>query len=671
MSKINLTRFQQEGISYLQKCSEKDIVETIKWLNHAYYNNEGTYISDTLYDMLREYVQKHWPNNPVLKEIGAPTFHKKVQLPFCLPSLDKIKPDTNALSLWLQRHSNPPSYIVSNKLDGVSALFTNGALYTRGDGFVGQIISHLIPTFRRFPLFPLSSSSSSSSSLSSSISVRGEIIVLKENWTRGGYSKSFANIRNMVSGIVNSKQPPKSISNSLLDFVAYELIEPAGLSPLNQLKFLENAGFTTVKYSVLNLLEMTNTALSQILITHRSHYDYEIDGLVVAHDAVYKRPNNGNNPSHAFAFKMLLEDQRAEASVVDVLWTTSKDGYLKPRVQIQPIQLCGVKIEYATGFNAKFIQDNAIGIGAVIIMERSGDVIPTIRGVLQPAVAPKMPPELAEGTAQWSTTGVDLILVDPASDVEVQKKKIAVFFRTMKIDGLSEGNIQRIFEAGFQSISAILQMTRNDFLKVKGFQDVMADKLHAAIRVGVLNASLTDWMVASGIFGRGFGSRKLQTVLDCLLPLTRRENVNLSTLLKQKSSEEWIAYIVQNSSGIGVETARDFILNIEAFLQFLEQSGPSGEQGGPNFPVRISGEQGGEKEEEKEEKKQMVVTKLQFKNEILQWVSTQGAVLSETVNKKTDLVICGSLLDDSTKLKRARSLGIRIVEESEILRLYK
>jgi NAD-dependent DNA ligase len=93
--------------------------------------------------------------------------------------------------------------------------------------------------------------------------------------------------------------------------------------------------------------------LSEILLKWRAEYLYEIDGVIVTNDKVYSRKTG--NPDHSFAFKMVLSDQIAEAKVVDVLWTPSKDGYLKPRVQIEPIQLGGVKIEYATGFNGSLL----------------------------------------------------------------------------------------------------------------------------------------------------------------------------------------------------------------------------------------------------------------------------------------------------------------------------
>ena len=102
-------------------------------------------------------------------------------------------------------------------------------------------------------------------------------------------------------------------------------------------------------------------------------------------------PRTDKNPEHAFAFKMVISDQVAEAKVVDVEWNISKTGYLKPRVEIEPIRLGGVTIKHATGFNGNFIESNKIGIGAIIEIIRSGDVIPYIKSVITPAETAKMP----------------------------------------------------------------------------------------------------------------------------------------------------------------------------------------------------------------------------------------------------------------------------------------
>jgi NAD-dependent DNA ligase len=206
----------------------------------------------------------------------------------------------------------------------------------------------------------------------------------------------------MVAGIINQKQISAKISD--INFVAYEVIKPI-LNPKEQMDFLTNNLKTEY---VLNRLEsnISNELLSQLLIDFRKLYQYEIDGIIVTNNQIYERPKILANPEHAFAFKMILSDQIAEAQVVDVIWTPSKDGYLKPRVQILPINLNGVRIEYATGFNGAFIKDHKIGVGAIIQLIRSGDVIPHIMSVTVPAIEAKMPSQ----SYKWNETKVDIIL---------------------------------------------------------------------------------------------------------------------------------------------------------------------------------------------------------------------------------------------------------------------
>ena len=90
---------------------------------------------------------------------------------------------------------------------------------------------------------------------------------------------------------------------------------------------------------------------------------------------------------------MVLGDQIAESKVVDVIWSPSKDGYLKPKVQLQPVELGGAEIRFATLHNAEFVIKNKIGIGAVVQLIRSGDVIPKVQKVIKPAREGKMPDE--------------------------------------------------------------------------------------------------------------------------------------------------------------------------------------------------------------------------------------------------------------------------------------
>ena len=385
---------------------------------------------------------------------------------------------SDALINWTKKYPGP--YIISCKLDGVSGLYSTEEktpkLYTRGDGKVGQDVSHLIPHLR----LPKSKG----------IVIRGEFIIPKIIFETK-YKTKFANPRNMVAGIVNQKTVSEAIND--IQFVAYEVIKPV-LKPSDQMSFLRIQNVETVLNKMVTAL--SNELLSDTLIEWRQTYAYEIDGVIVTDDKNYSRKSG--NPEHAFAFKMVLSDQIAEAKVVDVIWTPSKDGYLKPRVQIEPINLGGVRIEYATGFNGAFINDNKVGIGAVIELIRSGDVIPHIRKVTTPAEEAKMP----SVPFKWNDTHVDVLLEDINSDETVKEKVITGFFRGIGVEGLSSGNIARIIDAGFDSVPKIINMTTQDFLTVDGFKDKTANKLYNGIKEKLESASVISIMSASNIFGR-------------------------------------------------------------------------------------------------------------------------------------------------------------------------
>ena len=448
-SEIYVQEFKQRGLSLLETLSEEELISMIQYANHVYYNSAVALLTDNEFDILKEYTETKYPNNTQLKDIGAPIIEKnKVALPYEMASMDKIKPDTNALTNWLQDYSG--EYVLSCKLDGVSGLYVVenhvAKLYTRGDGQIGQDITHLLSVLK-LPVH-------------NGYAIRGEFIIPKQTFETK-YKTVFANPRNLVSGIINAKKIDSKTQD--LHFVVYEVVHPA-LKPSEQMRTLVELKHEVVRNQTFT--SITNELLSEKLLDWRQNYDYEIDGVIVADDKIY--PRISGNPEHAFAFKMVISDQMAECKVVDVLWAPSKNGLLKPRVRIEPVRLGGVTIEYATGFNGKFILDNKIGVGALIQIVRSGDVIPYIKGVTVAAEKAKMP----EQAYTWSETHVDVILENFSEDSTVREKNATGFFTTLEVDGLSSGNIKRLFKAGYDSVAKILKMSKADFETVEGFKAV-------------------------------------------------------------------------------------------------------------------------------------------------------------------------------------------------------
>ena len=540
----NITEFKQQGIKILNSLSEAQLADMLDAANNAFHCVGSPLMTDGEYDILHQYMENKFPKSAVLQEVGAVVEKNKAKLPYEMWSMDKIKPDSGTLDKWKQKYPGP--YVISCKLDGVSGLYTTEGsepkLYTRGDGKVGQDVSYLIP-YLRLPK-------------DKDVVIRGEFIIKRQVFDTK-YKEKFANPRNLVAGIANAKTVDDKIRD--VDFVAYEVIKPENLTPSQQMAKLAAFGgmmsgiMGTGLIAVQNKTEaaITNETLSETLQEWRKSSPYEIDGIIVSDDRVH--PRTSGNPDHSFAFKMVLSDQMAETHVVDVLWQASKDGYLKPRVQVMPVKLGGVTIQYATGFNADFIEKNKIGVGAVIQIIRSGDVIPYIKSVTTPAEVAKMPEE----AYRWNDTHVDIILENVSGNVTVLEKQIAAFFKGIEVDGLGPGNVKKIIKAGYDSVPKILRMSEADLLKVEGFQQKTAKKLFDGIHSKIDQASLTTLMTASQQFGRGFGQEVMELIMTKYPEVLQEPNVDKLVAIP----------------GIGQKTAERFVEHIPQFMAFMKECG--------------------------------------------------------------------------------------------------
>ena len=632
ISKISdfINNFKKNSINSLDSLSANEFVNILRELTKAYHN-QTPLLTDSEYDIIKDYFEIKYPSEYSLwsKEVGAPVEKNKAILPYQMGSMDKIKPDTNEILNWTKKFKGP--YVLSCKLDGVSGLYTTEGptpkLYTRGDGKVGQDISHLIP-YLNLPK-------------NKNLVIRGEFIIEK-NVFETKYKNEFANPRNMVAGIINHKTIDK---NKIIDvhFVAYEVIKPI-LNPSEQMEFLRNDLKTEC---VLNRLEATisNELLSQVLIDNRRIYKYEIDGIIVTNDKVYERKSG--NPEHAFAFKMVLSDQLAEATVVDVIWSPSKDGYLKPRVQIMPINLGGVRIEYATGFNGAFIKNNKVGIGAVIQIVRSGDVIPHILSVTIPAQAPKMPSQ----SYKWNSTNVDIILENVEQDETVREKVITGFFKGIEVEGLGSGNVSRIIEAGYNTIPKIINMTVEDFLKVEGFKITMANKIYNGIKEKTAEASLNILMSASNLFGRTLGEKKIELIMN-----------EYPDILISKESKAQKIQKIQKVKGIAEKSAESFVESIEGFINFIKECGLENKLIQPFITSSIN-------VDSPLFNKTIIMTGYRDKN-LEDKIKYVGAKIGTSVSKNTYLVIVKHLEEDTGKATDAKKIGVPLITIDEFNNKY-
>ena len=364
----------------------------------------------------------------------------------------------------------------------------------------------------------------------------------------------------------------------------------------------------------------------------------------MANDAVY--PRGKGNPEHAFAFKMAISDQMAEAKVVDVLWEVSQDGYFKPRIRIEPVNIAGVNIEYTTGFNGKFIEENGIGVGAVVRIIRSGDVIPYVREVIAPAAKAKMP----DVPYVWTTTRVDIMVENAAEDPAVKRKNVIGFFLELDIKGLGESNLKKIVDAGHDTVAKILGLQLADLEKVFG-KGKTGPALYEGIRNRIADASLAELMTASNMFGRGIGRKSVDALLKDypeFLTSTENKTWKLEALAK-----------------VGVKkNGEQFYDAIAPFRRFLEECGLSNKLTTAKLEEPVSDTKN------PLYNKSVVMTKVRDAA-IIDFLKHVGATLDDTMKTTTFVLIVKDKEDVSSKTKYAEVRGIPIMTVEEFKGVYK
>ena len=657
----NIKHFKDEGILVLDSLSEKELTNMLKKAIDIYYceieNQEeidkDELLSDNQYDILREYILKKYPNNKLAQEQHQQCSIKKdkIKLPYTMMSMDKIKPDTKELENYKKKFKGP--YVISCKLDGVSALYTTESkskkMYTRGNGYYGQSIDHFIE-YLKLPEYDSENP----------ITIRGELII-EEYKFKEKYSKMYSNSRNFVSALVNNKKLSKDKIEMIkdIDFVAYELIFPNNKKPSEQFNYLKNLNNSSLKILIVeNMInisqeQLTNKFLSEKLLEFRGNYKYTIDGIIVSNDDVYIRQDK--NPEHSFAFKMIISDQIAEAKVIDVLWTASKDGLLKPRVKIEPVVLGGTTINYATGFNAKFIVDNNIGLGAIIKLERSGDVIPHIKEISVQADKPIMPKE----EYVWNESKVDIVIENKEDNMIIKIKTITKFFKDLQVEGLGEGNIKKIIESPLKpdSVEKILAMTKDDFMKVSSFKEKMAEKIYSSIKNQINKSSISIIATASNIFGRGFGEKKIETILKSVPDIIVRDDT-----LEEKIE------IVKKIDGMASKTSKQFVEKIPEFLEFIKRANLM-------YKLNVETLTKSDKDSASNEEKHILYNKKiamsGFRDkELEEKLKILGIIIDKSVSKKTNILIIKQEGDVSDKIIKAKDYGVSIITLEKFIKKY-
>ena len=602
----------------------EQLKEQIIKANDAYRLGQPI-ISDSKYDQLVDELSLLSPHDELLTKVGVEIADetRKGRLPIEVASMNKIK-SMNDVDDWsrLKGISKKEMVIITPKYDGLSLCVneTTSEAWTRGDGEFGQksnehyslIQNHLNLEKDSFRF------------------TYGEVMIPKQVFI-DKYSVDFANPRNLVAGLLNSK----TVSNSLKDcqYIKYGAICNTIFDTKQEvLNELNKGQKNKVQYYICELGDLSEGLLIELF--HKFSTEFEIDGLIIELNDLslqnkLGRETSSNNPIWARAFKHPSFEQSAETDVIGISWNISKQGLLKPILHITPVKLDGVTVSNVTGNNARFVKDLGLGIGAKVVVKRSGMVIPIIADVITPV---EFVQPIIEGVeVDWNEAGIELITLTETEDQKL--KKIVAFFEILEADNVSEGVITQLWEAGYKTIKDILTLKTSDLEKIDRFGKRKADIVYKSIQKSVSNVQLSKLQHATGIF-KGLGSKKLVLLED----------------FKTKPSVDQVMSI----EGFAEVSAKSYIESYDIFFDFIK-----------DLPVTIVEKVEAVKVGTDLEGKSFVFTGVR-RTDLESDIESRGGKIGSGVSKTTTHLVMKAIGSGSSKEKKAIDLGVEVITVEQL-----
>ena len=545
MTLIEDTRALQEAIQE-QEADERSLETAaplaeqlravVRRHDHRYYVEDDPVVSDGEYDRLYRYLQAleaafpslQTPDSPTQRVGGKPIdAFEKHEHPQPLLSLSNAF-NREELREWYERCQRglkdrfgdvAPAVVAELKIDGVAMALTyeDGQLAvaaTRGDGTVGEDVTHNIRTVHRIPLrIPVDDEAGAPPER---IEVRGEVFMrksefeaLNERLAEEG-KQPFANPRNAAAGTLRQLDP-SVVAERPLSFFAFA-VGPVNGEELSTheavLDRLDGLGVPreahTERFEALApLLDFCEAWPEK-----RDSLDYEVDGVVVKIDRHDYREELGtiaDAPRWAVAFKFPARE--ATTTLTDIQVNVGRTGAVNPEAVLEPVEIGGVTVSKATLHNEDYITERDIRIGDTVVVKRAGDVIPQVVRTIPDARTGEEEPWHFPETCP--TCGTELVrlpdeadYVCPNSECPAQFKRLVEHFvqrDAMDIEGLGEKLSHRLVDLGLvETLADIYRIEVSDLTPLEGFAEKSAQNLVEAIEASK-ERSLSRLLFALGI----------------------------------------------------------------------------------------------------------------------------------------------------------------------------
>jgi DNA ligase (NAD+) len=664
------------------------LIEEIRHHDYLYYVEANPAISDRDYDKLyreladleKEFPDLVTPDSPTQRVGGAP-LKEFNPVPHLTPmmSLDNTysQAEVGAFIQRVQRllPRETLDWMVEPKIDGVAVslryekgIFTVGA--TRGDGTTGDDITANLKTIRSLPLNLHSSRRSASAKIPDLFEVRGEVYLplasfKKVNAERAAAGEEqFANPRNAAAGSLKQLDP-RIVARRGLDIVLYALgqhdekVTPEKHSDM--LAWLKALGFRTPEKTWLCRSEDELIAAINQLQTLRRNFSYQTDGAVLklnSYPLQRKIGATAKAPRWAIAYK--YESEQAETRLNDITVQVGRTGALTPVAELEAVHVAGSTIRRATLHNEDQIRRLDVRIGDTVTIQKAGEVIPEVVGVVLHKRTgtekifefPKKCPECGTTVTRGGPAAEEVMWRCPNYDCPAQIRGRIEHWCSrgaMDIEGGGEVLVRQLVEhklvkdvADLYSLT-LEQLTSLERMGVKSAQNFLD---------GVANSRTRDlWRLLFGLGILHVGAGVAKALARRFANLDELRQASLEEITRPEDVGEIIAQSVyywcrEVRNQQLIEKLRRAGLNFNSSLAKADNAG--GALAGRTFVITGT-------------------LPTLTREEAAAKIEAAGGKVSSSVSKQTDYLLLGE--EPGSKLEKARKLGVKIIEEPELLRM--
>lgn len=642
----------------------RELIDKLNEANKAYYAEDREIMSNYEYDALYDELVKLEESTGITMS-DSPTVNVGYSSVDELPkerhdkpmlSLGKTK-DREELKSWLGDKEG----LLSFKLDGLTIVLTyeEGRLkkaVTRGNGEVGEVITANAMVFKNVP---------HKISYKGRLILRGEAVIKYSDFEKinseiEDADAKYKNPRNLCSGSVRQLNNEITAKRNVYLY-AFSLVEAADEDFNNsrecQFNFLKKQGFDVVHYVRVdssNILEEIENYSKLV-----TEYDIPSDGLVLTYDDIAYGESLGRTakfPRNSIAFKW--QDEIRETVLRQIEWSPSRTGLINPVAIFDPVELEGTTVSRASVHNVSIVRELKLGIGDHITVYKANMIIPQIAENLTqsgnftiPGTCPACGGEtkLIKDSMAWT-----LNCTNPACPAK-QIKSFALFTSrdAMNMEGISENTLEKLLATGILSdFTDLYKLSdhKDVIVALEGFGEKSYEKMIDSIEAS-RNTTLPRVLYALGIPGIGVANAKV---------ICRHFEYNPEYIINADADE------LSEVEGIGEILAKGIVdyfsleKNKKLFCDILKE-------------LRL--------EEVKVDRSNDMVNGRSFvitgslntyanRDELKAKIESLGGKVTGSVSAKCECLINNDVASTSSKNKKAKELGVRIISEEDFNREY-